>query len=88
MYSRYIDAARPVVESFGGRYLVRGGQVLTLAGGWHPERIVVIEFSSMDKMRACFASPDYLRLAPLRERSTTSKAIAVEGCDKSVSPQA
>jgi uncharacterized protein (DUF1330 family) len=78
-YGQYVDAVRPIVEAHGGRYLVRGGAVTSLAGGWLPERVVLIEFPSMACLRACFASEPYRALAPLREQSTTSRAIAIEG---------
>jgi uncharacterized protein (DUF1330 family) len=80
LYVQYIAAAQPIVAAFGGRYLARGGPVITVAGDWTPERVVVIEFPNIDKLRECFASPEYRRVALLRERSTTGRAIAVEGC--------
>jgi len=79
LYGQYIDQVRTVVERHGGRYLARGGAVTVLSGDWRPERIVLIEFPTMDDMRACFGSPEYGALAPLRERSTTSRAVLIEG---------
>jgi uncharacterized protein (DUF1330 family) len=78
-YQEYIEAVRPIVESHGGRYLVRGGQIVTLAGEWRPQRVIVIEFPSMERLTGCMTSPEYRRIAPLREQSTVSRAIAVEG---------
>jgi uncharacterized protein (DUF1330 family) len=78
-YSEYVEKVQAVVEAYGGRYLVRGGRATSLSGGWHPERIIVIEFESSDQMRTCFASTEYLELAPLRERSTASRAVVVDG---------
>jgi uncharacterized protein (DUF1330 family) len=50
-----------------------------LSGDWHPERVVVIVFETIEQLRKCFRSSEYLALAPLRERSTRSEAIVVEG---------
>ena len=61
-------------------YLVRGGRVITPAGDWTPERVVVVEFPSRVRLWECLASADYRRIAPLWEQSTTGKAIVVEGC--------
>ena len=80
LYSRYIEKAPEIVKKYGGRYLVQGGKVRPLTGNWKPEKIVVIEFASFDDVRKCFKSPEYLEVAPLREKSTTSKSILVEGC--------
>ena len=80
MYREYTEKAFPVVRGHGGRYVVRGGgQIVPLTGGWAPKRILVIEFDTMENLKACFSSPDYLRLAPLREQSTRSRSVIVEG---------
>jgi len=79
MYGQYMERVRPIVLSHGGRYLVRGGRVLPLAGDWRPERLLVIEFDSLEGLQTCFASEEYREIAPLRERSTRSRSIIVEG---------
>jgi uncharacterized protein (DUF1330 family) len=79
LYSRYVEGVAEIVEKHGGRYLVRGGKVTALSGNWIPERIIVIEFQTLEQLRRCFRSAEYLALAPLRERSTDSRAIVVEG---------
>jgi uncharacterized protein (DUF1330 family)/2-polyprenyl-3-methyl-5-hydroxy-6-metoxy-1,4-benzoquinol methylase len=79
-YAQYLDRVRPVVEAHGGRYLARGGQVTPMSGGWNPERIVIIAFESLERLRQCFGSLEYRELAPLREASTESRAVVVEGC--------
>jgi len=78
-YAQYVDQVGKIVVQHGGRYLVRGGKVTPLSGDWRPERVIVIAFDSMARLRACFASPEYRALAPLREQSTTSRSIVVDG---------
>ena len=51
-------------NKYGGRYLVRGGEVVALAGGWQPERIVVLEFESSDQAQDYLTSPEYLSPGP------------------------
>ena len=79
LYAQYVEQVREVVERHGGKYLARGGEVTVLSGDWQPGRVVLIELPTMDDLRACFASPEYAALAPLRERSTVSRTIIVEG---------
>ena len=79
LYEEYVARVPAVVEQYGGRYLVRGGEVVALAGDWQPERIVVLEFESSDQAQEYLTSPEYLALAPLREKSITSRAIIVPG---------
>jgi uncharacterized protein (DUF1330 family) len=80
LYSKYVDQVREIVEKHEGRYLARGGQVTPLSGNWNPERIILIEFETDEQLQKCFESREYLEIAPLREQSTISKSIVVEGC--------
>jgi uncharacterized protein (DUF1330 family) len=81
LYAEYVEQVPAVVERYGGRYLARGGDVVPLTADWRPQRIILIEVDSIDQVRDCFTSPEYLALAPLREESTTSRAIIIEGCE-------
>ena len=78
-YAEYVEKVAPIVEKYGGRYLVRGGDVKVLTGDWHPERIIILEFPSAEHLRRWLTSPEYAPLAALREKSTRAKAVAVEG---------
>jgi len=78
-YSRYVDQVFDIVSRHGGRYLARGGKLTPVAGGWHPERIILIEFDSAEQVQQCFSSTEYREIAPLREQSAISRAIVVEG---------
>jgi uncharacterized protein (DUF1330 family) len=86
-YEEYVERVPAIVRKHGGRYLARGGDVTPLGGGWDPERVVLIEFESAEQMERCFASAEYLELAPLRERSTVSRSIAVEGWSPTDGPR-
>ena len=55
----YRRLAQAAVEAFGGRYLVRGAAYETLEGSWQPQRLVVLEFPSMDAARKFYDSPQY-----------------------------
>lgn len=82
-YAQYIEKVRPIVEKYGGRYLVRGGKITPVAGDWKPERVILIEFPSSDHVAQWWNSPEYKAIAGLREQSTLAKAILVEGCRES-----
>jgi uncharacterized protein (DUF1330 family) len=79
LYEQYVAQVPAVLEQYGGRYLVRGGEAVPLAGDWQPERIVVLEFESSDQAQEYLTSPEYLALAPLREKSIATRAIIVPG---------
>jgi len=79
MYDQYIAQVSPIVEKYGGTYLVRSESITSLTGNWMPQRIIILRFDSMDNLTRCFQSPEYTRIAALRENSTRSKAIIIEG---------
>ena len=79
VYGEFVAGVPAVVEKYGGRYLARSGEIAVMVGDWQPERIVLIQFESIDQVQEFFASPEYLALVPLREKSATSRAIIVEG---------
>ena len=43
-YDEYRRRVVPLLGRFGGRFLVRGGQISHLEGEWKPQRLVIVEF--------------------------------------------
>ncbi len=82
-YRQYIAAVSPIVAEFGGRYLVRAGTVVAIEGEAPTGRFIVIEFPSMAVAKAFEASPEYLRIAPLRQRASRGRVFLVEGAPQS-----
>ena len=78
-YADYRRQVPPIVEKFGGKYLVRGGDMETLEGDWTPRRLVVLEFPSVEKAKQFYDSEEYRPLKDLRISSTDSKMVLVEG---------
>jgi len=78
-YMQYVSKVPPIVEKFGGRYVVRGGKTITIAGDWNPMRFIIIEFENIEKFNAWWNSPEYRAVAPLREQSAKTNAIVAEG---------
>jgi uncharacterized protein (DUF1330 family) len=66
----YSDKAPQIVASFGGHYVVRGGNIQALEGEAPKGFIVVIGFDSAEKARAWYDSPDYAAIRPFRQSST------------------
>jgi uncharacterized protein (DUF1330 family) len=78
-YEEYRRLVPATLEKYGGRFLVRGGQVEPKEGGWAPARIVVLEFASMAQARAWYDSPEYRQALAIRVRHAESKVVFVEG---------
>ena len=56
-YEEYKKLAASSITSYGGKYIIRGGQTENLEGNWQPERIAVLEFSNLVAF-ACKLSVD------------------------------
>ena len=78
-FAEYQQKVPATIAAHGGRYLVRGGAAETLEGAWLPKRCVVLEFPSMAQLKTWYASPEYRPLIAIRERTTQSNLVIVEG---------
>ena len=81
-FEEYRVKVLPMIESYGGRYLTKGGSHKFLEQPhWKPERVVIIEFPSMDRLNACYNSAEYQPLFALRKQSTSDMdmIITLEG---------
>lgn len=82
MYMEYVRQVPAIVEKFGGRYLARGGKTTVISGDWHPARLIIVEFESMDNLQSWWNSSEYRKIAPIREQSAKSNAVVVEGFNR------
>lgn len=80
-YAEYRNQSAATVAAYGGRYLVRGGAVTQLEGDWLPSRFVVLEFESVERAQQWWSSPEYEAIKPIRQRTTNSQMIVVEGLE-------
>jgi uncharacterized protein (DUF1330 family) len=78
-YPRYVAMVGPIVERFGGEFLVRGGCAESHEGTPPGGRNVVIRFPSYEAARAWYRSPDYAEAKRLRMAASTSVQTIVEG---------
>ena len=79
---RYPDYAAMVPASlavYGGKFLVRGGQVANLEGDWEPQRFVMIEFDSVEQAKRWWDSDEYREARNLRQATADTRMIVVEG---------
>jgi uncharacterized protein (DUF1330 family) len=75
----YAAHAQATIEPFGGRYLVRGGRNIGVEGEPPKPRIVISVFDSFERAQAWRNSPDYMKIAVVREREAKSRQYIVEG---------
>lgn len=77
-YEEYIELVKPIVESYGGEYLVRSNKVSALSDKQNPQRVIIIRFPSREKLEKCFASAEYQKIMSKRENNVDSRALIVE----------
>jgi uncharacterized protein (DUF1330 family) len=78
-YEDYKRLASASIEAHGGRYLVRGGTSEILDGEWTPQRLVVLQFDSIDQAKGWRFSPEYAEAKKVRDECARLTMVVVEG---------
>jgi uncharacterized protein (DUF1330 family) len=76
---RYAEEAPKSLAGFQAQYLVRGGKIQTLEGEAPKGYVVVIGFENVEKARGWYYSSAYEAIKPIRQNSTKSRILVVEG---------
>jgi uncharacterized protein (DUF1330 family) len=78
-YQEYKNLAESTVVAYGGRYIARGGHSETLEGEWAPNRLVLLEFDSLERAKQWLNSPEYNGPKQLRHKTARTNMVVVEG---------
>ena len=78
-YKEYIDKVKPIVEKFGGEYLVRAGEYKVIDGEWKYPRTIIIKFSSYEKALEWYNSEEYQPVKPIRLANSVANGIIIQG---------
>jgi len=82
---RYRELAEASIAPHGGRYIVRGATPEVPEGDWPAgQRVVVVEFPSMDRLRSSYASADCAEALAVRETALTRRLLFVPGVEDAV----
>ncbi len=79
LYGQFMERVTATVESHGGKFVARGGQIEVGLGEWTPKRIAILKFGSLDQIHTWLGSPEYTALDDIRSRSANINMIIVEG---------
>ncbi len=79
VYPRYVAMVQPILDLFGGEFLVRGGQASVFEGPAAGDRNVVIRFPSFEAAQGWYHSEAYAAAKALRMSASTSVQTIVEG---------
>lgn len=76
--AEYVRLDTPVIESFGGRFIARGGRSLTPESP-QKDRHVIVEFPDYEAALACYRSEEYQRATAIRRANAETDFVIVEG---------
>ena len=80
-YQEYMKVSPAVVAQYDGKFIARGGEVVTLEGPQVTERVVLLEFPSLARAKEFYYSKEYREIMKLREGAATAQFIAIEGAN-------
>ena len=78
-FERYKTMSPASIEKFGGEFVVRGGDIEVLEGGFNHGRIVVLAFPTVDQARTWYHSDEYSDAKALRLKISSGQAVLVAG---------
>ncbi|MEO6328325.1 MAG: DUF1330 domain-containing protein [Ginsengibacter sp.] len=78
-YEEYKKLTPAAIAAYDGKFIVRGGATETLEGNWEPERIVVLEFPTVERAKEWWNSEIYAKAKAIRQRSAKTQMIVVQG---------
>ena len=78
-YPAYAAKVQPIIEKFGGAFLVRGGKSVSYEGMPPGDRTVVIQFPTYQAAMDWYHSEDYAEAKAMRMAASTSVQTIVEG---------
>lgn len=77
---RYRELAADSIARHGGRHIVRGAEPDVAERAWPKgQRVVVVEFPDIDRLRAWYTSDDYAEALAVRRTGLARRLLFVEG---------
>ena len=77
-YAQYMKLTPEAIARHGGRFIVRGGEKLTLEGPAENRRVVVLEFPTFEQAKTFYDSPEYRHAKSFREESAEASFLLVD----------
>ena len=80
-YAQYRALTPASIAAYDGRFVVRGGKTEVIEGEWNPQRIVILEFPTMERAKEWWNSPEYTAIKKIRHDNAKSNMLLVQGYD-------
>jgi uncharacterized protein (DUF1330 family) len=79
LYEEYRKEVNATLIQYGGTFLARGGAYETIEGDWQSQRLVILQFDSVDHFKRWYHSPEYSKIRAIRFNASISRAVVVQG---------
>ena len=80
-YQKYMKLTPAILEKYGGRFIIRGGEKVILEGAEVTERMVMIKFDSVDAARRMYESDEYQAAIKVRQGAAEASFVVMEGLE-------
>ena len=80
-YQEYMKLTPAILEKYGGRFIIRGGEKVILEGPEVTERMVMVKFDSVDAARRMYDSDEYQAAIKVRQGAAEASFIVMEGLE-------
>ena len=78
-FEEYRRLVAPMVDRYGGSYVVWGDALETVEGDWTLNPLLILACDSMERLESWYESDEYRPVMAIRHRSPISKAVIVGG---------
>lgn len=78
-YTPYMNKTAELVSEYGGSYLVRGGSKTVVEGELDHDRMVVIEFPSIETAQKFYDDPRYVEVRKIRQDNSNGVVVQIVG---------
>jgi uncharacterized protein (DUF1330 family) len=78
-FREYLQLTPSIIEQYGGKYIARGGEMITFEGPEETRRVVIIEFPSLEKIQEFYNSVEYRKARKIRHGAAIGEMIAIDG---------
>lgn len=78
-YKNYTAQTPGIIARYGGKFLVRGGDVEAIEGPAFTQRMVILQFPSKEAFKTFYHSPEYQKVVKIRQGAAESNFWLVDG---------
>ena len=75
----YGEKVMSTLEPYGGKIIAASDDVVVRECDWDFDRILIVEFPSMEAAQAWYDSPEYQEILPIRLKANSDQMVIVDG---------